>query len=352
MAVSKRTLRLLAGMRIQIGKNVDAATRELTRAWATAWNEVAPEWQAAIDELIRIGNDGKWPSRAQVLRAERAARALEVTKAALDDLAKTSGITVTRILPPVVDLTDTIHRQLIASQYPAQAGTQATLTASFARVDAKAAAAIVKRSTQRVTALHRPLSAAATQSMKSSLIRGVLIGENPNRAASRMVARVKGDFDGGLVRAKVIARTEILDAHRAAGLASDQANADVLAGWQWIAELDTRTCPSCWSKHGEVFDVDEAGPLDHQQGRCARLPAIKLWADLGFDDIDEPESLLPDAEQTFRNLPRDDQLAVMGKARLDLLDKGDVTWADLSTKRSTTGWRDSFAPTPVSDLAS
>lgn len=351
MAVSKRTLRLLAGMRIQIGKTVDAATEEVARAWGAAWNEVAPEWQAAIDELIRMGNDGKWPTRMQVLRAERAARALEVTKAALDDLATNSGVTVTRTLPDVVALTETIHRQLIASQYPAQAGSQATLTASFARVDSKAAAAIVKRSTQRITALHRPLSAEATQAMKSSLIRGVLIGENPNRAASRMIARVKGDFDGGLVRAKVIARTEILDAHREAGLASDKANADVLQGWQWIAELDARTCPSCWVQHGSIHDLDEAGPLDHQQGRCARLPATKPWRDLGFD-LDEPASLLPDAEQTFRAMPRDDQLAVMGKARLDLLDKGQVSWADLSTRRTTAGWRDSFAPTPVSDLAS
>lgn len=351
MAVSKRTLRLLAGMRIQIDRNVDATTAELARAWATAWNEVAPEWQAAIDELVRMGKDGKWPTRRQVLRAERAARAIEVTREALDELAKTAGVTITKALPDVVDLTDTIHRQLIASQYPAQAGAQATLTASFARVDPKAAAAIVKRSTQQITSLTRPLSADAAQAMRSSLIRGVLIGENPNKAASRMLSRVQSDFDGGLTRAKVIARTEILDAHRDAGLESDKANEKVLGGWEWISALDKRTCPSCWSQHGTRHPLNEAGPLDHQQGRCSRLPVTKSWRELGFD-VDEPASLLPDAEATFRALPKADQAAIMGKARLDLLDSGKASWADLSTRRSTDGWRDSFAPTPLSDLAS
>jgi SPP1 gp7 family putative phage head morphogenesis protein len=351
VAISKRTLRLLAGMRIQIDRNVDATTAELTRAWATAWNEIAPEWQAAIDELIGMGNDGKWPTRRQVLRAERAARALELTRDALDDLAKTSGVTITKVLPDVVDLTDTIHRQLIASQYPAQAGTQATLTASFAQVDPKAAAAIVKRTTQQVTSLTRPLSANAAQAMKSSLIRGILVGENPNKAASRMLSRVQGDFDGGLTRAKVIARTEILDAHREAGLESDKANAAVLGGWEWISALDKRTCPSCWAQHGTRHPVTEAGPLDHQQGRCSRLPVTKSWRELGFD-MDEPESLLPDAETMFRALPKADQVAIMGKARLDLLDNGNASWGDLSRRRATDGWRDSFAPTPVSDLAS
>lgn len=351
MAITDQTLRLLASLRLEIAHTVDAATAETTRAWALAWNEVAPEWQAAIDELIATANDGRWPSRRQVLRATRAARALEVTRAALDQLATTAGVTVTRTLPSVVDLTDTIHRQLIASQYPPQAGNVATLSGTFSRVDPDAAAAIVKRATQQITALHRPLSAQATQAMKSSLIRGVLIGENPRRAAARMLERVQGDFDGGRTRALVIARTEILDAHRAAAFESDRVNADVLSAWEWISALDKRTCPSCWGMHGTRHPLTEPGPNDHQQGRCSRLTVTKTWRELGFD-LDEPASLVPDAQQTFRALPRTDQAAIMGKGRLDLLDNGTASWSDLAKRRSTDGWRDSYAPASLADLAS
>src|SRR3546814_11471968 len=74
----------------------------------------------------------------------------------------------------------------------------------------------------------------------------------------------------------------------------------------WVAQLDRRTCPSCWSQHGSKHALDEPGPLDHQQGRCARLPVTRSWRDLGFD-IDDPPSVVPDAETTFRGMRRGDQ---------------------------------------------
>lgn len=59
---------------------------------------------------------------------------------------------------------------------------------------------------------------------------------------------------------------------------------------------------------------------------------------------------MPNAQAMFDRLPLEDQIAVMGKARLDLLRTGKTTWSDLATKRHTDGWRDSYAPTPVSAL--
>lgn len=185
--------------------------------------------------------------------------------------------------------------------------------------------------------------------MRSTLIRGIALGDNPRDAARTMLSRVEGGFNGGRARALVIARTEMLDAHRASAQAQDLANAESLAGWQWVATLDTRTCPSCLSQHGTVHPVADPGPMDHQQGRCARLPKAKSWRDLGFD-IDEPADIFPDAQAWFEGLPANDQVAVMGQARLDLLKSGKVGWADLSTRRSTDGWRDSYAPASVTDL--
>lgn len=350
MAVNRKTLRLLDGMRVSMLAPVDAAAEQIIRGWGTAWNELAQEWDDALQDLVAASKDGAWPSRRQVSRARRAKAAMETTRAALLDLTAGLPVTVTQALPAMTaDAVDWSNR-ITASQYPAQAGTSAQVMATFDHVSDAALEAIVKRTTQQVTSLSRPLSAQAEQAMRSTLIRGVAVGDNPIAAAKLMLNRVEDAFNGGRNRALVIARTEMLDAHRAAGHAQDKANADVLQGWQWGAKLDSRTCPSCWSKHGEVFDVDQAGPEDHQQGRCARLPLTKSWRELGFD-IDEPPSILPDAQATFAGLPREDQLAIMGPKRLDLLDSGKASWSDLSTKRTTDGWRDSFAPTPVSDLA-
>jgi hypothetical protein len=73
------------------------------------------------------------------------------------------------------------------------------------------------------------------------------------------------------------------------------------------------------------------------------------WRDLGID-MDEPADVIPDAETTFRALPRDQQLAIMGPTRLAMLDDGVIAWADLARRRSNPGWRDSWTATPVRDL--
>lgn len=349
MAVNRETLALLDGMRVSLDTTVDATTRELARQWGTAWNELRGEWQAAIDDLVNASTDGRWPTRAQIVRAERAQRALAITRDALDNLAQQAGVT---IVQPVTQLTGEAaawHARIIGSQIPSTAGSQAELAARFARVDPDALAAIVDRATGRIESTLRPLSREAAAAMRASLIRGVAVGDNPRETAARMLRRVQGDFAGGLTRAMTIARTEQLDAHRAGGHAQDTANADVLQGWQWTATLDARTCPSCWAKHGTLYEVTDPGPWDHQNGRCARTPVTKSWRQLGFD-IDEPPSLLPDARAVFDALPEADQLAIMGPRRLELLRFGQVGWADLSQRRPSPEWRTSYGVRPVRDL--
>jgi hypothetical protein len=349
MAVTRRTLRLMRMVRIQLDDTVDKATEDLVKAWARAWDTLIVEWGDAVDELVRsAARAGRWPNRSQILRVERAMKALDLTRNLLEDLADNAGVRILRDVPAVVDQAGA-HVDVIASQCPSS-DSDLLLAVTLDRPSAEQLRAIVARTTQQVTSLLRPLSAEATTEMYRSLVRGVAMGTNPRVVARRLIRRLEGNFNGGLTRAMVVARTEMLDAHREAARVVHDANADVLAGWQWSATLDARTCPSCWAQHGLVHPLLEPGPLDHQQGRCARLPVLKSWSELGLGD-DEPNSVLPDAEASFRSLPRADQLQVMGSRRLALLDSGDVSWLALTSRRSTRGWRDSWTATPVRDLA-
>ena len=79
------------------------------------------------------------------------------------------------------------------------------------------------------------------------------------------------------------------------------------------------------------------------------MSVTKSWKDLGFD-IPEPPSETPDARAWFDGLTTDTQEGIMGKERLRLLNEGKITWDDLSQKRSTDGWRDSYHVTPLKDL--
>lgn len=352
MSVTEETLTLLDGMRVGTGTHVDQVTQDLTLAWSRAWNEVATEWESAIADLLAASKDGKWPPAHKVRRARRALRARDATRELLQDL---QGMVPIRVMADVDQLLEDVagwQRRLAASQYPAQAGGTALVTSTFDRVDKDAIRAIVDRTSKAVTSRARPLSVGADAAMRSTLIKGVTIGEHPETVAREMLARVQGAFDGGLHRAKLIARTEILDAHRAASRAQQDrlVSQGVVTGWEWIATLDLRTCPSCLSMHGTQHPPTVAGPLDHQQGRCDRLPVTATWADLGFPDIEEPSSILPDARAWFDGLPRSEQLQIMGAQRLALLDAGKVSWEDLAQRRDTAGWRPSYAPTPVRDL--
>lgn len=287
MSVTTETLRILSSMRVELSARVDAETRALTKAWFRAWNEVAPEWEAALADLVAASRDGEWPTRAQISRAKRAIRALEATQNAIADLADSENLRITAELPKLTKAARRWEADLLRSQLPSDipAG-HVLLGVDFDRVSDRAIDAIVRRSTRRVTSLTRPLSADATAAMKSTLIRGVALGENPNRAASRMIARVRGDFEGGLARAKVIARTEMLDAHREASRAQDKANADVLTGWQWVAQLDKRTCfpagtPITTSAGDKPIEQIEAGDvvLSHTgQWRRAYEPMSRTYS--------------------------------------------------------------------------
>lgn len=350
MAIDERTLRLAAGMRLQVGALVDEEQSQLLTSWARAWNEVAPEWEAALNDLAATSKDGKWPTRTQIARAKRAQQALEHTTDALTGLARDMDVRVLRVLPRLTGATATWQARIIGAQMPGVDRTpDVRLGVDWDRVDPKALDAIVTRAAGQVQSRSYPLAPRAVAAMKSEIIRGIAVGANPRAAAARMLARVEGHFNGGLTRALVIARTEMLDAHREASRAQRKANTDVLTGWTWVATLDARTCPSCWSMHGSVHSVDDFGPIDHQQGRCTSVPTTKSWADLGFD-IEEPPSVLPDARQVFDDLPAEQQTAILGKDRLALLNSGQIEWGDLATRRSTDGWRDSMVPTPVSAL--
>lgn len=324
----------------------DAQTVALTAAWADAWDVILPEFEATVAELVASAVDGK-VSRAAVARSVRVRDALLAARRYLDVLAPQSENIITGSLSQAVLDAVNAHETLVRTQLPPG---QAGASISWARAPEEALAAIVQRTTQQIHASTKPLPADVERAMKRALVRGIAVGDNPRKTAARLIKDVEGNFNGGLTRALVIARTETLDAHRAATKVSDKANTDVLAGWEWSATLDRRTCPSCLAKHGRQYALTDDGPLDHQQGRCARVPVTKTWKDLGFN-IEEPASVTKDAQAWFNDLTPGTQREIMGPERLRMLQAGEISWGDLSTRRTTSGWRDSFGVTPVKDLA-
>lgn len=341
MAITHRTLRLEQQLRDSLTRITNAQTRALVSAWVDAWNEVEIDLTEALLEQLTAGDQ---VTKAQLLRSTRLRAALGIIAENLRTLAKDAGVLIVGDLAAVVAAAGGAQASVIDSQLPAGAVDLVELDA-WSRVDERQINAIVRRSTQQITSSLRPLAPETYQVVRRELIRGVASGSNPRATAARMVRRARTRFNGqlGLTRALVISRTETLDAHRAAAELGQNQHADVLRGWEWLAQLDSRTCPSCWAQHGTIHDLSEPGPYDHHQGRCTRCPVAKSWADLGID-LPEPASVVPDAAAQFDKLPAAQQKQILGTTRYDAWARGEFPMDDWSERRSNSGWRDSYVP--------
>lgn len=346
MAITQQTLEMIAQRRAALAAVLADHELVLVRAWVEAWDEVSVSLEAALLDLTSQAKRGKVTASA-VARSMRLRKALELAEIRLAALAETaSSATLAQLGRVVAEAADSQMRVALSQLPPGQAG--ATLP-DWVLVNQDAMDAIVARTTTNVVSALRPLTANASRDMKRALVRGMAVGDNPRTVARQMLRNGEQAFNGGLNRALVVARTEMLDAHRAGGQAADKANPELMAGWLWSANLDARTCPSCIAQHGQLHPVDEPGPQDHHCGRCARVPKTKSWRELGFN-IDEPADLMPDAQAWFNGLDPGSQERLMGAKRLQLLQSGAVGWDDLSTKRSTPGWRDAMHVTPLKTL--
>lgn len=349
MPIRQPTLRVGTQLRVAVGTAADQATRDLTAAWARAWDTLSKAMTDAIlDVLALAGRLGRWPPPWELRHIARLQRALLEAQEALTQLGQRTGVTVVDSAGQAIHATVDAEPRLIASQLPAAQRVDAA--ASFAaRILPQAIDAIVARTTGQIHATTWPLSVEAVDAMRRELALGVATGAHPNTTARAMLGRVEGAFNGGLTRAINIARTETLDAYRVTSQYTHSANSDVLSGWQWMCTLSSRTCPACLAKNGTVYPVVQPGPLGHQQCRCARMPKVRTWRDLGIN-LDEPADTFPDARAWFAEQPEATQLHIMGAGRLELLRSGAVGWDDLATRRQPAGWRPNYVPTPVRDL--
>lgn len=350
MTVTAETERVARQLRLAVKAAADDETRALTRAWARGWDEIIREFTIAADEIADLAAAGRTPTLGHVRRLARARDAIAAAEEAIDRVLAAQGRRIDSTVKDIVDATVRGNARQIATQLPRTEGTAAELTVQFDRVNREALDAIIERTTQRITSLNRPLSRRASEQMLRALVHGIPAGASPRAAARRMVRAVEGRFNGGLARALTIARTEMLDAYRTAAGAQQAANADVLQGWVWSAQLDSRTCPSCVAQHGTVHSLEEDGPWDHQNGRCARMPLVKPWSQLGFAQR-EPQRQMVTGPEWFADQPAAVQVKILGPERLDALTAGRATWSDMSQLRRNTGWRSSYGPTPAKDLA-
>lgn len=164
----------------------------------------------------------------------------------------TEGVDISWARPPVVDVLTAIVEPVGGRGWP-------------------------DRLAANLLALHDQISAV----LASTIARGASM---PDVAQELGVAldRTEGQYRSQLV---ALARTEVQRVANSAALASYEANSDIVSGVQYLATLDSRTCPVCAPLHGttyELSDPDIPQPPIHPRCRCFLAPITKSWTELGL----------------------------------------------------------------------
>jgi SPP1 gp7 family putative phage head morphogenesis protein len=136
------------------------------------------------------------------------------------------------------------------------------------------------------------LDAGRSRRVRDAVRLGMVQGETTPQIVRRIMGTKALGYKDGVMEisrrgAEAMVRTAVAHTASAARDELYQENADLIAQEQWVATLDTRTCPICGGLDGKKFDLGQGErPPIHISCRCVRIAITKSWKELGFN-IDE-----------------------------------------------------------------
>jgi len=201
----------------------------------------------------------------------------------------------------------------------------------------------------------------AGETLKQSL--GISVGQGEDIAkATRRAAAALGKSRREMAS---IVRTAMQTAANKAHQAYQDENEDVFKGVQWVATLDTRTCPVCGPLDGKIWTyeddpeaeglVSDMPPLPrHPNCRCVSVPVTKSWRDLGVDIDDVPDDAtrasmdgdVPgtmDWETWLKTQPPNIQASILGPTKFKQWNAGGILESASVTLRRIAG-REAVSP--------
>lgn len=129
------------------------------------------------------------------------------------------------------------------------------------------------------------------------------------------------------------------------------ANSDIIAGREWVATLDMHTCIVCgaldnkrWTTAGKPIEhgIPYQQPPKHFRCRCAMIPILKSWEELGINLPEIPAGTRASMQgqvndksfgEWLSRQSTDKKEAVLGKGRAELWESGVITFDQLINGR-------------------
>lgn len=324
------------------------AEQRLLESYQRIYDRLERDQDALLQEIVASGGE---PGRASIRKMKRFQRLMADTEAEMQRYAAVIGDSVEANALGAAELGAEQAELLIRAQFaggPAEAVTE--IMATFQRLPREAIQAMVGALQEDSPLWTRTLMSFGEDTARGvgdSLIANILAGKNPIATAREMHKA----WGVPLTRALTISRTEHLRAHRMASLTQYRANAHIVKGWKWYANLDTRTCMSCTAKHGTLFSLDDTLD-DHPAGRCVMIPVTPTWQELGFEGMPDTGLALEecDGQRWFEGLSEADQIDMMGEGKWEAWKAGKFEFGQLSKAMYDRDWGRTFVEASLKSL--
>lgn len=300
--------------RVMLETDYQATARRLTEAY----QRITPRLRARVDALMTEYNElvdatGGYPSPTAVKGLRSYSDLLSQIEVEMRDFGVIAREATARLQEQAIQMALPGVFEQVAAQVP-----DAQIIAdAWVRPDPEALTRLIGYvDSAEMRAKFADFGVNAANNFADGLLALTAQGKNPT-----MIARyISGWSNVPYAWAENMARTTQIYSYRTATHAAYLANADLMDGWMWRAALDSRTCMSCISKHGQVFPVSVT-LNDHHRGRCAPVPVVKgsTWV-----------SGVETGRDWYARLPNDVQRRISGDLMFQALKENKIRWDDLS----------------------
>jgi SPP1 gp7 family putative phage head morphogenesis protein len=157
--------------------------------------------------------------------------------------------------------------------------------------------------------------------IQMGMTRRETVDQISRRLRGMVLRRIGGvSFKGGIYQTaanevETLVRTAVHEVANAATVLSYQRNSDVVAGVEWLATLDERTCPRCGPLDGQTWKLDDPAlrrPPEHPRCRCTTIPRL-----IGVKHADRVTY-----DEWLDDQPASVQDRILGKTRGSIYRKG------------------------------
>lgn len=337
---AERLRRAAARVRASIAAEEAVARKELLPAWRRVHADLGELIDALTRRIERAAAAGTEITPTWLHKEERYLALLEQVEIRIAQLSQQAGRPITAYQRGLLErVDDQVRAMTEAALAPAGARATRLVMADWHRLDVATTEAMVGM-TGKGKPLANLLGEVAPDAKRAAaqiLTRGVALGRNP-RIVARELLKVS---DQSLSRLMTIARTEAIRAQREATQMAFQANSGVITRWEWQAALDDRTCSGCIAMSGTIFPVDQLCD-GHPNCRCVMVPLTATWDELGLGDLGlgetSPAGQIESGPDWFARQSEGVRRGLLGPAKLDALDKGEIDWPDLVTRTRSREW--------------